>query len=205
VTLVEQPADIRDLREQFDAIERDAKTLTDGLTEATGTWREDDGSWSVAGCFDHLAIGNGLYVQALREGAARARKRGRFRRGPAAPGLIGGWFASFLEPPAGRRFRLKAPRKIVPRRHVSLEDAFSRFIESHRDVKRYLEENADLDLAGSRFANPFIPGVRFSLATGLQVTTAHERRHLWQAWRIRRAAEQHSHSLSRVARLGQGP
>ena len=35
-----------------------------------------------------------------------------------------------------------------------------------------------------------IRGVRFSLATGLHVIPAHERRHLWQAWRVRRAAEQ---------------
>jgi hypothetical protein len=31
--------------------------------------------------------------------------------------------------------------------------------------------------------------VRFSLATGLHVIAAHERRHLWQAWRVRQAAE----------------
>jgi hypothetical protein len=30
--------------------------------------------------------------------------------------------------------------------------------------------------------------VRFSLATGLHVLAAHERRHLWQAWRVREAA-----------------
>jgi hypothetical protein len=40
-----------------------------------------------------------------------------------------------------------------------------------------------------RFPNPFIRGVRFSLATGLHAIAAHERRHLWQAWRVRRAAE----------------
>ena len=32
-------------------------------------------------------------------------------------------------------------------------------------------------------------GVRLSLATGLHVLAAHERRHLWQAWRVRREAE----------------
>jgi hypothetical protein len=35
----------------------------------------------------------------------------------------------------------------------------------------------------------FIRGIRFSLATGLHVIAAHERRHLWQAWRVREAAE----------------
>ena len=32
--------------------------------------------------------------------------------------------------------------------------------------------------------------VRISLATGLHVIAAHNRRHLWQAWRVRKAAEQ---------------
>jgi hypothetical protein len=43
---------------------------------------------------------------------------------------------------------------------------------------------------GIRFVNPFVRGVRFSLATGLHVIAAHERRHLWQARRTRDAAEE---------------
>jgi hypothetical protein len=31
--------------------------------------------------------------------------------------------------------------------------------------------------------------VRFSLATGINVLAAHDRRHVWQAWNVRRAAE----------------
>jgi hypothetical protein len=56
-------------------------------------------------------------------------------------------------------------------------------------VRVFLRKYCDLDLVGVRFANPFIRGVRFSLATGLHVIAAHERRHLWQAWRVRQAAE----------------
>jgi hypothetical protein len=56
-------------------------------------------------------------------------------------------------------------------------------------VRAFLIEYADLDLAAVRFPNPFVRGIRFSLATGLHVITAHQRRHLWQAWRVRRAAE----------------
>lgn len=40
-----------------------------------------------------------------------------------------------------------------------------------------------------RIPHPFVRGIRFSLATGLHVIAAHERRHLWQAWRVRRALE----------------
>ena len=192
------PADIEALQEQFHAIERDATALTDGLTEELGAWHETADSWSVAECFDHLATGNRIYLDALHEGAFQARKRGRLRRGPARPGLIGHWFANYLEPPARAPFRLKAPRNIVPRKGPALGDASARFLQGHHQVEAYLAENADLDLARARFANPFIRGVRFSLATGLYVIAAHERRHLWQGWRVRRSACSTGARLPRV-------
>ena len=183
------PPDIQGLQHQFDAIEEDARTLVSGFSEELGAWRLRDDSWSVAECLDHLAVGSRIYLRAMQEAALRAREQGRWRRGPAKAGLIGGWFARYLEPPV-KTFKTKAPRTIRPRKAPALADAFEKFIESHRAMRVFLDQNADLDLAGIRFVNPFIRGVRFSLATGLHVTTAHERRHLWQAWGVRRAAEQ---------------
>jgi len=183
------PADIRDLEDQLDAAERDARLLVAGLTEQQSAWRPEPGSWSVAECLDHLATANRVYLRAMNEPADRARAKVRARRGPAVPGIIGRWFVRWLEPPVNPRLKGKAPRIIRPRTAPPLADAFAAFTASQRDVRVFVRSYADLDLAGVRFPNPFIPGVRFSLATGLHVITAHERRHLWQAWRVRRAAE----------------
>jgi len=183
------PADLQSLLDAFDAAERDARAVVDGLTAEQGTWRADAASWSVAECLDHLATGNRVYLVAMRPPAARAERDGRVRRGPARPGLVGGWFASSLEPPVTPLFKLKAPRKIRPRTGPALADAASAFFASHDDVRTFIRTYAGIDLSGVRFPNPFIRGVRFSLATGLHVLAAHERRHLWQAWRVRHAAE----------------
>ena len=182
--------DIQDLQGQFDAIEQDARTLVSGLNEELGTWRANQGSWSVAECLDHLAAGNRIYLRAMQEAALRGRQQGRWRRGPAKAGLIGGWFARYMEPPVKAPFKTKAPRSIRPRKAPALADVVDQFIESHRAMRAFLDRNADLDLAAIRFVNPFIKALRFSLATGLHVITAHERRHLWQAWQVRKAAEQ---------------
>jgi hypothetical protein len=182
------PADLEALDRAFDANERDARALVDGLTDAQGTWRTKPGSWSVAECLDHLAVGNRVYVAAMTPSATRAREQGRARRRPAIPGLIGGWFATSLEPPVNPRRRMRAPRKIVPRAGPALDDAATAFFTSHAQVLQFLRTYADIDLAGVRFPNPFIRGLRFSLATGLHVLAAHERRHLWQAWNVRRSA-----------------
>lgn len=182
-------ADITALEEGLDAIERDAHALVSGLTETLGTWALDSTSWSVAQCLDHLAITNRVYLAAMQPVAEEALGQGRRRRGPARPGVIGRWFVQSLEPPITPKFKRKAPESIRPRRAPSLGQAIADFRASHDEVRRFLRHYADIDLAGVRFPNPFVRGIRFSLATGLHVIAAHERRHVWQAWCVRRAAE----------------
>jgi hypothetical protein len=179
--------DIRALQEALDAAEREARSVTDGLTEEQGAWRAAPGSWSVAECLDHLAVANRVYVHAMEPAAARARADGRWRRGPAEPGVIGRWFVRTLEPPVKARFKMRAPRKIVPRESPALADAMAQFVASQELVRVFLRNYADIDLAAVRFVNPFVRALRFSLATGLHVIPAHERRHLWQARRVRDA------------------
>ena len=183
------PPDLQELAEALDAAERDARSLVADLSEERGTWRVAPGSWSVAECLDHLAPANRVYLKAMQPSAARAQRDGRRRRGPARPGLVGGWFVQYLEPPARTGLKSKAPRDIRPRIGPALGDAAAAFFDSQGGVKTFVRTYADIDLAGVRFPNPFIRGVRFSLATGLHAIAAHERRHLWQAWRVRRAAE----------------
>ena len=183
-------AEIGSLLEQFDAIESDVRMLANGLSEAQGHWRPEPGAWSVAECLDHLATANRVYLDAMGPAAERALAQGRMRRGPAVPGLIGRWFIAWLEPPVKPRLKSKAPNKIRPREAPPLADAFERFIASHTDTRAFLQRFKDVDLARIGFPNPFVPGVRFSLATGVNVLAAHDRRHVWQAWNVRRAAEQ---------------
>jgi hypothetical protein len=179
--------DLAELDAAFDDAERDMRAVVAGLGEAAGTWRPAPDAWSVAECLDHLATANRVYLAAMRPSAERALEGGRLRRGPARPGRIGGWFVAMLEPPVTTR-RQKAPRKIVPRVGPALSDAAQAFLASQQDVRAFLHRYAVIDLAGVRFPNPFIAGIRFSLATGVHVIAAHERRHLWQAWNVRRAA-----------------
>lgn len=174
---------------ELDGVEWDAQAVVAGLSESQGTWRADAGSWSVAECLDHLATANRVYLQAMAEPAEDGRRAGRIRRGPAALGLFGRWFVRSLEPPVRPWLRTKSPQAIRPRTAPSLAEAWAAFLESHQAVRDFLTANADLDVAGVSFPNPFFSRVRMRLVTGLHVILAHEHRHLWQAWRVRRVAE----------------
>ena len=183
------PPDIEQLDRALGDAERDARAVAAGMIGSMGTWRAQPESWSVAECLDHLATGNRVYLSAMQPAADRALRHGSTRRRPAEPGLIGGWFVRYLEPPVRAGLKTKAPRTIRPRPSPALDEALSAFLDSQAGVRGFLCTYATIDLAGVRFPNPFIPGIRFSLATGLHVIAAHERRHLWQAWRVRRTAE----------------
>lgn len=182
--------DIKKLEDEFDAAERDAQALVAGLTEEQGTRRLKEGSWCIAECLDHLATANAVYLRAMQEPATEGRALGRQRSGPMKPGVGGRLFIFQLEPPARWWSKLRAPRKIRPRTSPPLDEAYRSFLTSHAAVRSFFRANADLDLTHIRFPNPFIRGIRFSLATGLNVIIAHERRHLWQAWNVRHALEQ---------------
>ena len=179
------PPELQKLLDELDAADRDAKAVADGLAGPQGTWRPSPGAWSVAECLDHLAVANRVYLSPIVEAAAEGRAKGRLRRGPALPGSIGRWFANYLEPPV--RMKTKNPSVSTPRTSPPLADSLAAFLVSQDRVRDFIRTNSDLDLAGIRFVNPFVRGLRFSLATGLHVITAHDRRHLWQAWNVRRA------------------
>lgn len=180
------PPDLQRLVDELDAADRDAKAVTEGLDEAGGTRQPSPGAWSVAECLDHLATSNRVYLAPIIEAAEEARASGGpLRRGPAIPGFIGALFARSLEPPV--KMKTKNPKISTPRQSPPLADSLAAFLASQDQVRAFIRENADLDLASIRFVNPFVRGIRFSLATGLHVITAHDRRHLWQARNTRQA------------------
>ena len=171
--------ELQALDEALVAIQRDAHAFLASLTESQATWRPHPSAWCVTECFEHLALTNKTYLVAMQPVATAARRDNKLRRRPALPGFFGAWFVRSLEPPS--KIRAKAPKNIQPRTAPSLADASTDFLDSQFAVINFFRFNADLDLASIRFPNPFLKGLRFSLATAFHAIPAHERRHLHQA------------------------
>lgn len=180
----ELPDDLAVLRDRLDKSDREARALIADVDEERFNWRPDERSWSVAECLDHLNVGNRVYLEPMRKAVEVARARGASRRGPIQPRTLERWFIGSLEPPPRRRF--PAPRKIVPAARKSRTEVGEEWARVQADLRDLLREAAPLDLNAVRFVNPFISLIRFSVGTGLLVIDAHERRHLWQAERVRR-------------------
>ena len=185
------PPDLQRFLDQYDAADRELSSLLEGLPETLAEWRAAPHTWSVAQCIQHLGITNRAYLAAMSLPLSEARQKRKLRRGAARPGPFGGFFAWNVEPPV-RRVRIKAPDNIIPAPQVHLANALQTFHGAQDQIRAFISENADLDLTRILFPNPFFRGLRFGLASALQIMASHERRHLWQAWNIRREAEQAS-------------
>ena len=180
------PPDLQAILEDLGKAEAEARRLIEGLTSEQVNWQPHPNSWSVAQCLDHLARANTIYAAALQDAVRQARTKGILRREPIQPGWPSRMFIRWLEPPP--RTKSRAPKKIVPASHGSAAEVLEGFLRAQKAMRSVLLESAGLDLNRIRFRNPFIGFLRFTVGTGLLIIAAHDRRHLWQAGRVREAA-----------------
>jgi hypothetical protein len=178
------PTELQTLTDQMDAAESDARRLVEGLSDEQLNWQPAAGtSWSIAQCLDHLRATQTAYANALLPRLRAAVEAGAGRFDGVRPGALGRRFVAALEPPP--RYRLKAFQKIVPASHIPGRQALEAYIASHAGYREMLELAARCDVNRVKVPNPFVPVVRMSFATVLLAQPAHDRRHLWQARRVR--------------------
>jgi hypothetical protein len=177
-------ADRNSILEQLKQAEDAAGRLLGGKSREQANWQPNQGtSWSIRQCFDHLARINRVYCQALQAAVEHPRATGEGTLQWVVPGLFARWFIKGMEPPV--RIRFKALAKVTPTDGGDPQEALQAFLESHAPVRQVLEFWDRVNFNRVRFKNPFVPLIRFTVGTGLMVIIAHDRRHLWQAERVR--------------------
>ena len=177
------PSDLQQLLDAVDDADRRGAAIAARVSDEEFHWKPLEGrGWSIAECLDHLATINAIYLRAIRNGVGSARANGSRRRGPAQPGFVGKKFVAMLEPPVKRK--LRSPEGTQPKPMRPRDEILRDYHAAHDDVRRLIAECADIDANRATFVNPFIRWIRFSIATGLHVIPAHDRRHLWQAEQV---------------------
>jgi len=152
------------------------------LTMTQMTWQPGGGErWSVAECLDHLAAATTVILDAMQPAISQARPgvdASRFR----TSGFLSKKIVSDTEPPP--RTKLPAPANIRPRPTLNPEGILPRFLESMDRLSAVVASTAGKDLNAVRFRLPPFPLLRITAGSGLLLTAAHVRRHLWQAGQV---------------------
>jgi hypothetical protein len=162
--------------------ERAGLELAARFDEARLNWRPGPDRWSVLECLEHLNLSARQYVPVLVPLIEKARLEGRTKPGPHRHPRILTWLIRQLEPPVKR----KSPTRpnLTPASNLRATRVLADWREIHAVFRDAARKADGLDLAGLKFSSPILPIVRMSLGQGFHITTAHERRHLWQAEQV---------------------
>lgn len=163
-----------------------AEQLVRPLTREQLNWPPAPGAWSIGQCLEHLLLVNEIYLPAI---SISLDGRQQSQVSEVTPGWFSRWFIrNYIAPfSEGGGTRSRAPRKIRPAKDVdsSVLDAFLRSNKLARDL---ISRASAYDVNRIRFRNPFIPLLRFTVGTGLEIVSKHQGRHLFQAERVRQSS-----------------
>jgi hypothetical protein len=169
---------------ELSANDQTAQTVAAGLTDEQLNWQPAPSSWGVGQCLEHLCITNEAYLTSI---SAALKDKPDSPVEQINPGRFGGWFIRRFVEPSPNSKRVPALPKIRPAARVDLA-VLDRFLSGNKSCRQLIVRTRDKDVNRIRFWNPLVPGVRFTVGTGLEIIASHERRHLLQAERVRDSA-----------------
>ncbi len=176
---------------QLEVLKDDARRLTEGLGREQLNWAPAPDKWSIAQCLNHLNQVDTAYAASVGRGIDAARETGlvisSVKSRPLRFNLFERWFIRAMEPPPRRRF--PAPKTVVPKADHDPEEVIAAFLANKGRFVELLRQAEDLDLARAKIRSPLAKCLKFRIAAVFAFTTAHNRRHLWQAQQVRRHAE----------------
>lgn len=174
---------LEDFQRQFERIKKDAEELIAGLNPYGFNWHPAPGSWSIAECLDHLIVAGNLLIPRLDEAIRSAREQNLQSTGPFHFGLRGTFFIRTQEPPV--RLKIRTFPEYVPPTARLTEVVQREFMELQDRLIERVRSADGLDLNKILIRSPAVTWLRFNTAVWFAATAAHERRHLWQARRIK--------------------
>ncbi len=171
------------LTSELAAADQRAECAAKGLSPEQLNWRPSPDTWSVGQCLAHLHIASEVYLPALSI-ALEGRQRSAVHK--ITLSRFSRWFIrNYIAPnPGGTRAR--APKKIEPAKQVD-PAILEAFLLSNQIAREFVARASAYNVNRIRFKNPFIPMLRFTVGTGLEIVTQHQSRHLLQAERVRQA------------------
>ena len=174
------------LTSELDAADARATAIVKDLSIAQLNWKATPDAWSIGQCLEHLCLSNEVYVEPIIEALSSDPS------GPVdeiTPGWFGRWFIRQYIDPTTQKKRGRAPSSAVPVADRLDASILGRFIASNATMRDVIARAQTFDVNRLRFKNPFVPLIRFTVGTGLQIIARHNHRHLLQAERVRQLAD----------------
>ncbi len=175
--------ELENYRAEFEAIKMDARGLVENLSDKDFNWRPAPGAWSIAECLAHLNVTGQFYLPRIDRRIREAREARTLGKGPFRYGPLHRMFVRGAGPQAKLKF--KAPKIFTPMPEHLLLVVVPAFMNLQDQFIERLYGVEGLHLRRVKIASPVSRFLRISLGQVFPFVAAHERRHLWQAHRVK--------------------
>ena len=180
------------LRDRFATRVATARALAAPLTEYQANWKPAHDRWSVAECFRHLNETGSRYADAIAAAVSEAREAGLVAPGPYDYGWVGKRFVEAVTPgsrPMKTWGVMKPPPSAPDVSDLDAAAEVERFVQARRRLMAVCAEADGVDLGRAKMRSPVLPILRLPILAFLDVTAAHDARHLEQAAQVTHAAD----------------
>jgi hypothetical protein len=176
--------EIEQICKEFDQISSQAKELTEGLNEERFNWRPRPDQWSIEECLAHLLIAGNWEIRVIEDAIGHGKAHGLTGAGPFRYGHFERLVVRKTEPPVKRKFT--ATKRFRPLQEQPITAVLPSFLHLQSQLTLLAQSADGLDLARIKVPTPISRLIRLSLGMTFAQVAAHERRHLDQAWRVRK-------------------
>jgi hypothetical protein len=174
---------LTDLISQYEACSKRAIAVAEGLSPERLTRRPAPESWSIAECLAHLTLSHAPFPALLTAAYDEARTTGQLGNGPFKADFMGRLVKWGLEPPP--RIKLKARAPFQPVKIDAPERVLPDFLDLQEQLVERVRAAEGLRIDRVKVVSPVDSRVKYNVFAALQIIAAHDRRHLWQAERVR--------------------
>lgn len=181
---------LTEIKSELDAASRRAVSLVGAVDFADLKKRPQPDKWSIAECVVHLNLSSEAEIEEIDRVLAQTPPQKFNAEKPFKLDLLGRILKWTLEPPPMFFSKMKTTKPFQPIAVNSVGEVLPRFLALQEELKKRADAASALPLDQIKIASPFDRRFRYNLFSFFHILLAHERRHLWQAERVKETIAQ---------------
>lgn len=178
---------LKEIKIQLDAALQKAGSIVNNLSFEQLKQRPQSDKWSIAECLVHLNLASQSYINLLNTSYGQIPMKQIYVEKQFRMDLLGKFLKWTLEPPPMSIFKVKTTEKFQPVDIEPLSEVLPTFLALQEQLKVSVGAADGLPLEQIKVVSPFSGKIKYNLLSCFNILLAHERRHLWQAEKVKEA------------------
>ena len=176
-----------EIKTQLDEASIQAERLVQSVSAGQFIQRPQSDKWSIAECLIHLNLSSKAEIEVIEDVCEKTDAKRDYTDRKFKPDFFGRILIWTLEPPPMFFSKMKTTEPFQPVEIDAPGKILPEFLALQEKLKAQVDAVNGLPLDEIKVVSPFDRRVKYNLLSFFHILLAHERRHLWQAAKVKEA------------------